>query len=162
MAIFALWSAPRARSTAFFRSIAEFSGSGYNEGRGRSATAVSAIERMRGATVDDENQPGGELIGPAGWWNPEPGYLNTASYGLPPRPAVEALDSVLADWRVGRTTSEPWERSVTGSRAAFARLAGVPTADVAIGGTVSEQLACRGHRRRHVSGRFQRGAVRFR
>jgi selenocysteine lyase/cysteine desulfurase len=95
---------------------------------------------MRGATVDDEDQPSGELIGPAGWWDPEPGYLNTASYGLPPRPAVEALDSVLADWRVGRTTSEPWERSVTGSRAAFARLTGVPTADVAIGGTVSEQL----------------------
>jgi selenocysteine lyase/cysteine desulfurase len=87
-----------------------------------------------------QDQPSDGFIGPAGWWDPEPGYLNTASYGLPPRPAVEALDSVLADWRVGRTTSEPWERFVTGSRAAFARLAGVPTGDVAIGATVSGQL----------------------
>jgi hypothetical protein len=87
-----------------------------------------------------QDHPRDGFIGPAGWWDPEPGYLNTASYGLPPRPAVEALDSVLADWRVGRTTSEPWERFVTGSRAAFARLAGVPTGDVAIGATVSGQL----------------------
>lgn len=73
-------------------------------------------------------------------WDPEPGYFNTASYGLPPRPAWEALDRVLADWRVGRTSWEPWDSYVSGARASFARLMGVPATDVAIGSTVSEQL----------------------
>lgn len=73
-------------------------------------------------------------------WNVEPGYLNTASYGIPPRPAWDALQRVLADWRAGRTSWEPWDTSVAGARAAFARLMGVPVSSVAIGSTVSEQL----------------------
>lgn len=73
-------------------------------------------------------------------WDPEPGYFNTASYGLPPRPAWEALDHVLADWRVGRTSWEPWDSYVSAARESFARLMGVPASDVAIGSTVSEQL----------------------
>ncbi|MBA2470711.1 MAG: hypothetical protein H0V41_00145 [Pseudonocardiales bacterium] len=32
-------------------------------------------------------------------WSAAPGWLNTASYGLPPAPAWDALQSVLADWR---------------------------------------------------------------
>ncbi len=75
-----------------------------------------------------------------GLWDPEPGYFNTASYGLPPRPAFEALQAVLADWRAGHTSWEPWDDYVAGSRAAFARLVGVDAADVAVGATVSEQL----------------------
>jgi len=76
----------------------------------------------------------------AGLWDPEPGYFNTASYGLPPRPAFETLQAVLADWRAGHTSWEPWDDYVAGSRAAFARLVGVDAADVAVGATVSEQL----------------------
>ena len=37
------------------------------------------------------------------------GYLNTASYGLPPRTAWEALQGALADWREGRTSWEHWQ-----------------------------------------------------
>jgi selenocysteine lyase/cysteine desulfurase len=74
-------------------------------------------------------------------WDPEPGWLNTASYGLPPRPAFEALQAALDDWRVGRTSWEPWDSSTVRSRAAFARLVGVPAADVAVGTTVSQLLA---------------------
>lgn len=73
-------------------------------------------------------------------WDAEPGYFNTASYGLPPRPAWEALQGVLADWRAGRTGWEPWDTNVAGARAAFARIMGVPVTSVAIGSTVSEQL----------------------
>ncbi|HEX3925372.1 MAG TPA: aminotransferase class V-fold PLP-dependent enzyme [Streptosporangiaceae bacterium] len=76
----------------------------------------------------------------AGLWDTEPGYFNTASYGLPPRPAFEALQAVLADWRAGHTSWEPWDDYVAGSRAAFARLVGADDADVAVGSTVSEQL----------------------
>ena len=42
-------------------------------------------------------------------WDPDPGWLNTASYGLPPRPAWEALQSALTDWPAGRTSWEPWD-----------------------------------------------------
>jgi selenocysteine lyase/cysteine desulfurase len=74
-------------------------------------------------------------------WDPEPGWLNTASYGLPPRPAFEALQAVLDDWRVGRTSWEPWNESTTRARASFARLVGVDAGDVAVGSTVSQLLA---------------------
>ncbi len=66
------------------------------------------------------------------------GDCNTASYGLPPRPAWDALQSALADWRGGRTSWEDWGRSTEGARAAFARLVGVEVARVAVASTVSE------------------------
>ncbi len=74
-------------------------------------------------------------------WNPEPGWLNTASYGLPPRPAWEALQAALGDWRVGATSWEPWDESTTRTRESFARLLGADAADVFIGSTVSAALA---------------------
>ncbi|MFB6720137.1 aminotransferase class V-fold PLP-dependent enzyme [Kribbella sp. NPDC056345] len=74
-------------------------------------------------------------------WNPEPGWLNTASYGLPPRPAWEALQAALGDWRVGATSWEPWDESTTRTRESFARLLGAEAADVFIGSTVSAALA---------------------
>ncbi|AVT32224.1 aminotransferase [Plantactinospora sp. BC1] len=74
-------------------------------------------------------------------WKPEPGWLNTASYGLPPEPAWEALQAALADWRTGRTSWEGWDESTARSRAAFAQLVGVPVSDVTVGATVSQLLA---------------------
>jgi len=74
-------------------------------------------------------------------WDPKPGWLNTASYGLPPRPGWEALQAALADWRVGETSWEPWDESTTRSREAFARLVGADAADVFVGSTVSAALA---------------------
>ena len=74
-------------------------------------------------------------------WDPQPGYLNTASYGLPPRPAWDALQQTLSEWRAGRTSWEGWSGATDRSRAAFARLVGVPAVDVAVGATVSQLLA---------------------
>jgi selenocysteine lyase/cysteine desulfurase len=74
-------------------------------------------------------------------WDGESGYLNTASYGLPPRPAWEVLQRTLADWRAGRTSWEGWSTATDRSRASFARLVGVPVADVAVGATVSQLFA---------------------
>lgn len=71
-------------------------------------------------------------------WEPAGVYCNTASYGLPPRPAWDALQSALADWHGGRTSWEDWGRSTEGARAAFARLVGVHVAQVAVASTVSE------------------------
>ena len=71
-------------------------------------------------------------------WEPAGVYCNTASYGIPPRPAWEALQSALADWHGGRTSWEHWGQSTEGARAVFARLTGVDVGRVAIGSTVSE------------------------
>ena len=73
-------------------------------------------------------------------WDPEPGWLNTASYGLPPRPAFEALQEALEVWRTGRLSWEIWDESTVRSRAAFARLTGVDADDVSVGSTVSQML----------------------
>ena len=73
-------------------------------------------------------------------WQPETLYLNTASYGLPPSAAWEALQAVLADWRGGRTSWEGWGDATESARASFARLVGVPADWIAIGGNTSSMV----------------------
>jgi len=70
-------------------------------------------------------------------WSPAGVYLNTASYGLPPRDGFEAMQQALADWRGGRTSWEHWGESAEGARAAWAAMMGVAPRQVAIGATVS-------------------------
>ena len=70
-------------------------------------------------------------------FSPEGAYLNTATYGLPPRSAVAAMAAAADEWRHGRTGFDGWDRSVDAARAAFARIAGVAAGDVAIGPAVS-------------------------
>jgi selenocysteine lyase/cysteine desulfurase len=77
---------------------------------------------------------------PVELWDVEPGYLNTASFGLPPRPAWEALQVALADWRSGRTSWEPWAASVEVARAAFARLVHADPSTVAVSATASQLI----------------------
>jgi len=74
-------------------------------------------------------------------WDARPGWLNTASYGLPPRRAFEALQAMLADWRVGRTSWEGWDEATGRARQAYARLIGVDADDVCVGAQVSQVLA---------------------
>jgi selenocysteine lyase/cysteine desulfurase len=64
-------------------------------------------------------------------------YLNTASYGLPPEPAWDALQRALEDWRHGRTSWEGWGEDTGRARAVFARLVKTRPEHVAIGSTVS-------------------------
>jgi selenocysteine lyase/cysteine desulfurase len=73
-----------------------------------------------------------------GLWSLEGPYLNTASYGLSPAPAFDALQTALDEWRGGRTSWEGWTESVARARGSFARLLGCDPADVAAGATVSE------------------------
>jgi selenocysteine lyase/cysteine desulfurase len=73
-------------------------------------------------------------------WSPAGTYLNTASYGLPPRPAWDALQAALEDWRGGRTSWEHWGAPGEEARASFARLVGVPVETVAIAANVSALL----------------------
>ena len=58
-------------------------------------------------------------------FSPEPAYLNTASTGLPPRPAFEAFAAVADEWRHGRTEWMVWNEQVDIARGQFARLVNV-------------------------------------
>jgi selenocysteine lyase/cysteine desulfurase len=73
-------------------------------------------------------------------FEPERVYLNTASYGVPPRPAFEEMAAALDDWRHGRVSWEPWGEATDRARRAFARLVSVREEDVAHGAAVSQLL----------------------
>jgi len=70
-------------------------------------------------------------------FSPEGTDLNTASYGLPPRPAWEAMLAAADEWRHGRTGFDGWDLSVGRARACWARLHGAEVGDVAVGPEVS-------------------------
>ena len=74
-------------------------------------------------------------------WSPAGPYLNTATFGLPPQPAWNALQAALEDWHHGRTSWEHWGEETDRARRAFGRMIGVPAEDVATGGTTSEHVA---------------------
>jgi selenocysteine lyase/cysteine desulfurase len=69
------------------------------------------------------------------------GYLNTASIGLPPQRAVDAMQQAIADWQMGRSQAPDYDTDVTEAREAFARLVSAPTENVAIGAQVSALVA---------------------
>ena len=70
-------------------------------------------------------------------FSPEGAYLNSATYGLPPREAFEAMWRAADEWRHGRCGFDGWDRSVARSRASFARLHHVRPEQVAVGSQTS-------------------------
>lgn len=66
-----------------------------------------------------------------------PGYLNTASIGLPPVVAADAVAGAVTDWATGRAHPPAFDAAVETARAGFAALCGVPADRVACGSTVS-------------------------
>jgi len=83
-------------------------------------------------------------------FEPLPGrtYLDAATYGLPPRPAVEAMERALRAWQSGSARwVDDWDRPVEAVRGDFASIIGagaddialVPSASVAMG-VVAEAL----------------------
>jgi selenocysteine lyase/cysteine desulfurase len=65
------------------------------------------------------------------------GYLNTATFGLPPAAAFAAFAAEAERWHVGDAQGPDYDGAVTASRTAFARLVGVAPGDVAVGSQVS-------------------------
>jgi len=63
----------------------------------------------------------------------DPGFLNTASAGLPPRASLDALHRALATWSAGQAQPQDYDVVVDAARASFARLVGVPADAVAQG-----------------------------
>jgi selenocysteine lyase/cysteine desulfurase len=64
-------------------------------------------------------------------------YLDTASFGLPPRRSWMALQQALAQWQAGTADPVAYDLPVAAARAAYAQLAGVSPSLVAIGSQVS-------------------------
>ncbi|WP_246846646.1 aminotransferase class V-fold PLP-dependent enzyme [Humibacter ginsenosidimutans] len=69
------------------------------------------------------------------------GYLAACTGGLPPSSAVLAAQDDLALWRSGAATPLHYDAAVTRVRSAFARIAGVDPARVAIGSQTSAFVA---------------------
>jgi len=61
------------------------------------------------------------------------GYLNTASIGVPPACAGDAIATAVDDWRRGAARPPDFDPAVATARAAYADLVGVPVERVAIG-----------------------------
>lgn len=64
-------------------------------------------------------------------------YLATATAGLPLRRTLRAVEAAMDDWRAGTQDAAAYDLPVTAARAAYARLVGVPTTQVAVGSQVS-------------------------
>lgn len=71
-------------------------------------------------------------------WPHASGYLDTASYGLPPAEAILEVQAALRDWQQGSVRWETWMPSVDRARQSLARLLHVDARSIATGATVSE------------------------
>ena len=69
------------------------------------------------------------------------GYLNTASIGIPPAAAAQAVAEAVERWRTGADLPPEFDAFIDRSRAGFARIAGVPAERVAIGASASQLVA---------------------
>ena len=58
-------------------------------------------------------------------WRRRPGYLDTATYGLPPRQTVELSHRVIEDWADGTALWRDWNDAADEARHVFAGLVGV-------------------------------------
>jgi len=68
-------------------------------------------------------------------FDPAPGtiYLDSATYGLPPRPTVEAMHRAVNEWQTGTADwVSAWDMRGEVCRASFAALIGVPSDSVAL------------------------------
>ncbi len=70
-------------------------------------------------------------------FSPVDGYLDAATLGLPPRASADALREALDAWQSGRADAAAYDAAVRRSRAAYARLVGVPVEHVAVGSQAS-------------------------
>lgn len=64
-------------------------------------------------------------------------YLNTATFGLPPRRSWLALQEALGCWRAGTAKPVGYDACVASARSSYGALVGVPASWVAVGSQVS-------------------------
>jgi selenocysteine lyase/cysteine desulfurase len=64
-------------------------------------------------------------------------YLDTATFGLPPRRSWAALQQALAQWRAGTADAVAYDLPLAAARSSYAHLVGVDPSVVAVGSQVS-------------------------
>jgi len=74
-------------------------------------------------------------------WQPLPGYLNTASFGVPCPQAVAAVQEVVAAWTQGELTFGSWFTETQRVRESIARLLAVPAQRVSLGTSTATLLS---------------------
>ena len=67
-------------------------------------------------------------------------FLNSPTYGLPPRFLVDALQDCIGRWQTGMMDVPSFDAHVFAGRAGYAALTGLPVDSVAMGATVSGVL----------------------
>ncbi len=68
------------------------------------------------------------------------GFLNSPTYGLPPKFLIRALHDCLAAWQAGTLDATSFDQPVRDGRAGYAALVGVPVESVAMAGSTSTAL----------------------
>src|SRR5438045_979373 len=77
-------------------------------------------------------------------FEPDPAsiYLDSATYGLPPRPTVEAMHAAISAWQSGAANwVRDWDTKGETCRAAFAALTGAQVESIALIPSVSVGVA---------------------
>jgi selenocysteine lyase/cysteine desulfurase len=74
------------------------------------------------------------------WWKVPPGYLNTASFGVPPLRTQEAVTVVIDEWAGGRLSFAKWLESARQARQSISQLLNVPPDWVALGSSSAQLL----------------------
>lgn len=74
-------------------------------------------------------------------WDVERTFLDSCSYGPPPRRGWDAMQASLEQWRRGTRPWQAWADSVQTSRELFARMVGADADWVTTGAAVSQLLA---------------------
>ncbi len=74
-------------------------------------------------------------------WTPRPGYLNTASFGIPCPAAIDAVNDVTRRWAGGELNFGAWFTQTRGARHAVAQWLAVPDEHVSLGTSTAVMLA---------------------
>ena len=72
------------------------------------------------------------------WTRPARRYLNTASFGLPPREAVDATLQWVHEWQDGSVPLTDWLPATDRARELLGQFAGVPVDSIATGSSVAQ------------------------
>jgi selenocysteine lyase/cysteine desulfurase len=90
------------------------------------------VRQLEGSTPDTQR-----LAAARAEFGPDGVYLDTATFGLPPRRTMAAVEEALDGWRRGTADAAGYDVPVAASRRDYARLVGVDPSWVAIGSQVS-------------------------
>ncbi|ASU58511.1 aminotransferase class V-fold PLP-dependent enzyme [Nocardiopsis dassonvillei] len=71
-------------------------------------------------------------------WSTDTVWLNTAQYGIPPRPAHQALADAVRSWHTATGNPAAWGRELEQARVNLAALVGAPADDLTLGASTAQ------------------------